>query len=359
MPLAGPYAPPADSRFRRFARSARERLFLTSDRLGVNAAIAQSRWRQERLLILCYHGVSILDEHLWDELFVSPELLDRRLRWLRRHKYAILPLDEAVERLYAGELPPKAVALTFDDGLHDFSARAMPVLGAHSAPATVYVTTFYVAHRLPVFNPTVSYLMWKGAGREFSVPGMGQPLRAPAREDRDARNALRDRIIAHRDEAGVDVREQHAWLEQMASALRVDFTELMENRILQLMTPGELAGLDRSLVDLQLHTHRHRTPKDRDLFQRELDDNRQALAPFGDTDGLRHFCYPSGQYTAEQVQWLAENGVVSATTCDPGLATRASRPLLLPRLIDSELLTDAKFGAWASGTGALLSSAAR
>ena len=32
---------------------------------GIFSLVKNSRWRQQRLLILCYHGTSLEDEHLW------------------------------------------------------------------------------------------------------------------------------------------------------------------------------------------------------------------------------------------------------------------------------------------------------
>jgi hypothetical protein len=52
-----------------------------------------------------------------------------------------------------------------------------------------------------------------------------------------------------------------------------------------------------------------------------------------------HLCYPSGVYRAGYVPALAREGIASATTCDPGLASSKSEPLLLPRLVDTSLLS--------------------
>jgi peptidoglycan/xylan/chitin deacetylase (PgdA/CDA1 family) len=359
MSSSGPYTPPAESSLRRLARRLREGVYVASSASGLSSAIAHSKWRRARTLILCYHGVSIDDEHEWSDLYVSAELLDRRLAWLRRHDYNVLSLDEAVQSLAAGALPPKSVVLTFDDGAHDFAVRAMPVLAAHRTPATVYLTTYYVNKRLPVFDTMLSYLMWKGAGREFSIPGMPETFTAPRREQNARREAIQSQIVRHTHAGAVSADEKHAWLRRLAAKLHVDFDRLLELQLLHIMSTDDVKGLDASLIDLQLHTHRHRTPHDRDLFRQEIDDNRAAMASLTEPSRLRHFCYPSGQYTAEQVQWLADLGVNSATTCNPGIATQHDASLLLPRLIDSEQVTDAKFAAWASGFGALLATGAR
>jgi hypothetical protein len=49
---------------------------------------------------------------------------------------------------------------------------------------------------------------------------------------------------------------------------------------------------------------------------------------------------------------LAEAGVISATTCDPGLASQRSTPLLLPRLVDSSFLSPLDVEGWLTGMSA-------
>ena len=49
---------------------------------------------------------------------------------------------------------------------------------------------------------------------------------------------------------------------------------------------------------------------------------------------------------------LDEAGVLSATTCDPGLASRHSAPLLLPRLVDSSFLSTLDVEGWLTGMSA-------
>ena len=93
-------------------------------------------------MILCYHGVSLDDEHEWNPtLYISARTLARRLDALRRLGCTVLSLPEAVDRLYEKSLPKRAVVLTFDDGYYDFKAKALPLLEARGYPATVYVAT--------------------------------------------------------------------------------------------------------------------------------------------------------------------------------------------------------------------------
>ena len=66
----------------------------------------------------------------------------------------------------------------------------------------------------------------------------------------------------------------------------------------------------------------------------------------------RHFCYPSGVYRAEFLPWLREAGVQTATTCDPGLASSQTEPLLLPRLVDTSNLSALDVEGWMTGMSA-------
>src|SRR6185436_11655546 len=99
------------------------------------------------------------------------------------------------------------------------------------------------------------------------------------------------------------------------------------------MSAREISELASQGVDIQLHTHRHRTPRERELFLREIEDNRKSIRNFTGK-AASHFCYPSGDYDPAFLPWLKEAGVVSATTCETGLASRQCDPLLLPRMLD-------------------------
>src|ERR1700676_4709442 len=81
---------------------------------GVFRLVGDSEWRKNRLLILCYHGISRNDEHLWrPSLYMQPEVLRQRLEILKRGNYNVVPLGEGLQRLQAGNLPSRSVAITF------------------------------------------------------------------------------------------------------------------------------------------------------------------------------------------------------------------------------------------------------
>ena len=334
----------------------KEVLYRIASALGLFALVRDSRWRRNRVLILCYHGVSVDDEHVWDPaLYMTQDKLRQRLQMLRDGAYHILPLAEAMRRLYDGTLPPRSVALTFDDGAVDFERRALPVLREFNAPATLYLTTYYSVRRLPVFDTVLPYVLWKGreSGGDvapFCASAQALPVSTSA-ERGEANTRLREFARAR----ALDAEAKNELVSRIAAALGVDFQDIISRELLHIMSPDVVRALPRELVDVQLHTHRHRTPRDREQFLREIRDNVAIMRELrGEATVLDHFCYPSGEYFGEFFEWLRESGVRYATTCIPDLASRSADPLLIPRFVDTMGQSDLAFEAWVSGFAGLL-----
>jgi peptidoglycan/xylan/chitin deacetylase (PgdA/CDA1 family) len=319
--------------------------------LGVFRLACDSRWRRERLLILCHHGVSQEDEHLWrPALYIEPKRLGQRLEILKQGEYNVLPLEPALQRLYAGELPPRSVVLTFDDGTYDFYAQAYPRLKHYGFPVTVYQTTYYSDRQMPVFNLICSYMLWKRRGTVLDK-GNELGLKPPMDLGSEAsRRAIVRSLLEISERENLSGLQKNEVAGRLASLLDLDYGSFQSKRILHLMSPEEIAELAKNGVDFQLHTHRHRTPTDEALFRKEIQDNRQRLREI--TGKLpTHFCYPSGIYDARFFPWLAEEKITSATTCDPGLATARTNPLRLPRFVDTTGRTEVEFESWLTGVG--------
>jgi peptidoglycan/xylan/chitin deacetylase (PgdA/CDA1 family) len=322
--------------------------------VGAFRAVHDSAWRRSRLLILAYHGVSLDDEHLWNgSLYVSPELFRSRMLALKRSGASVLPLGEAVERLYAGDLPERAVVITFDDGNYDFRARAFPVIEEFGFPVTLYLTTFYARFNRPVFDVFCSYLLWKGRTRRLGLRALaGRDEEFDLAEAR-ARTAVTTLLRGFARDRRLSAEEKDELLRKLAAQLGVDYEELAERRVLHLLKPEEARAVAAAGADVQLHTHRHRTPLDRALFRREVEENRAEILSMTGCEAA-HFCYPSGVYDRAFLPWLEELGVRSATTCDVGYASPESERLLLPRLLDTSELSGVEFEAWLTGVAAAL-----
>jgi peptidoglycan/xylan/chitin deacetylase (PgdA/CDA1 family) len=318
---------------------------------GASRVLSGSRWRRHRLLILCYHGVSMYDEHEWGDLYISPKTFRRRMEFVARARYNVLPLSEAVHRLQNGTLPDRAVVITFDDGFHDFFSVAFPIIESFGYPVTLYLTTYYVEFNRPVFDPMCSYLLWKGRHKQqLEWPEVFAAPIALDDASRQRATAMIEQFAISRKLSG---REKDGLLARLAGHLNIDYQDLCCRRVLHLITPEEARELAARGVDLQYHTHRHRVYRSRERMFAELQDNRRRIAMFTSSEP-RHFCYTGGFYLPEHPEYLKEYGMLSATTCKTGLCTARTNPLLLPRLVDTMGLSGLEFRAWLAGTAALL-----
>jgi peptidoglycan/xylan/chitin deacetylase (PgdA/CDA1 family) len=101
------------------------------------------RWAQSRVrpscIVLGYHRVADATSDLFEQC-VSPRNFDEQMEVLRRIANP-LPLEDLVQRVTAGELPPRAVGVTFDDAYADLGDHAIPSLRRVEVPATVFAVS--------------------------------------------------------------------------------------------------------------------------------------------------------------------------------------------------------------------------
>jgi peptidoglycan/xylan/chitin deacetylase (PgdA/CDA1 family) len=306
------------------------------------------------LHILCYHGFQVADEcQFRPQLFISEATFADRLKHLAEGGFTVLPLGEAVDRLRTGRLPRRAVVITIDDGFSSTLSVAARNLSAAHMPATVYVTTYYVQKDSPVFRLAVQYIFWKAGasvtGEALSRLQSAWPMMKLGPEAADAMWS----VIGY-GEALPTEGDRQTLLKHCADALGQDLGPLVADRRLSLLSESEVAELSAQGFDIQLHTHRHRFPRDDEQAAcREITENREILEKIT-RRAVDHFCYPSGIFSSRQWPWLERLGVLSATTCLAGV-NRSSTPMFgLTRFLDSEAIAAVEFRAELSGFNELI-----
>ncbi len=317
---------------------------------ALSRAISRSNWRQQRLLILCYHGVAAgeqLESH--SGMFLPAGMFARRMEILAESGCTVLPLQEALQLLRQGKLPPNSVAITFDDGWADFPVHAFPVLQKYGFPATVYLTTYYCQFNRPLFRFALAHMMWKLRAQVVDNAALGWLPRQLDFRNETTRNDLLKRVDDYAKQHNLSGKQKDELAAKFAGAIGFDYAALCRERLFNLMSPDEVAQMAHAGVDIQLHSHRHRTPLDRTRFVDEIRENMKRVEEMTGMAERVHFCYPSGAVRPEFLPWLREAGVKSATTSIHGLASRKSDVFLLPRFLDHHRLTDNEFVSWVSG----------
>ena len=321
----------------------------TAKTLGLFAL--SRRLMRGKLRILCYHGVSLMDEEKFvPRLFITPGEFERRMDFLAAAGYDVLSLDAALNRLKAGTLPADPVVITIDDGFYSVYKLAMPVLERHRFPAVLYLTSYYFEKGVPIFNLVVDYMFWTTTKTGADLGSLGVP-EIPAGmatfPDTASKERLANTIIAYGN--SLDGKDKRATLARaLGELLEVSYETLEHNRILSLIDAEELAALRNAGIEIELHTHRHDLPPETDKAVEAIELNRKAVEPYLPAP-MRHFCYPSGVWSREHWPALAASGVESATTCETGLVYPTTEMFALPRILDSARVSQIEFEAELSG----------
>ena len=304
---------------------------------------------RKKLRILCYHNFALADVPEWEKLLtIDARTFEERMTYLAERGYTVLGLDEAVDGLAAGGLPDLPTVITIDDGWFNIKRYAHGILERRSFPYTIYVSSHYSKHQVPLFNISMQHVFKATRRRSARLDGLNLPFDANVDLSDEARaNEIRDRIIDY-GHTRLNPEERRDLLVGVAELLDVDFGPLDHQRAYHFVSASEIRDLVADGVDIQMHAYRHVWPMDRERALKELADDRAYLEPLvGKT--LRHFCYPSGIYDESQFSYLTDANVKSATTCESGLNDADTHQFALKRFLDSDDIHALEFEAEMTG----------
>ncbi len=320
-------------------------------------------------LILTYHRVAPSRTDPFG-LCVSADRFDAQLRLLRRRAHP-LPLAELAARARTGRLPPRAVAITFDDGYPDTLEDALPILERHEMPATVFVCTGLSPRHEYWWEELTSLLLRPGRlPRRLRFRQDGRDcIRELGRDMRyGAAAAARDR--RWRAFSGTHPTRRHALFEELWQVLRALSLPARERLMRRLRTWAilperrtqararplwrpEIRALAASpVVEIGAHTATHPVlaslpPEEQ---WREIEESKRRLEATLGTS-VRAFAYPYGArgcYTRETVALVREAGFQLACSTRPGHVKRGSNGFALPRAAVGNW-SAAAFSRWLDG----------
>lgn len=276
-----------------------------------------------RLSVLIFHRVLAKPDPLFPGE-PDAECFDQILNWMKVW-FNVLPLDKAIERLKQGTLPPRAAAITFDDGYADNYHVALPILERHSLSATVFVATGFLD----------GGIMWNDA--------LIESVRHTSQQELDLRNVnLGIHPVATRVQKQSTIAKlisQIKYLEAEQRSLLVDECVKASGAPLPrelMMTSDEVIALRKRGMLVGAHTVSHpilaSTPADE--AKREIIKSKQILEELLD-EPISLFAYPNGKpnadYTHLHRNMVEEAGFSAAMSTAWGTANMATDIFQLPR----------------------------
>nr|WP_229520728.1 MULTISPECIES: polysaccharide deacetylase family protein [unclassified Massilia] len=287
-------------------------------------ALAPAEAGKRRLCIVNYHRIL----HKPDPLLDSEPTVDT-FRWqmdLLASCFNVLPLGEAITRLGNGSLPPRAVAITFDDGYRTVHELALPILRERGLPATVFVTSGHIEDESSMWNDVILEAVRRSHDSAIDLRDIGMdvyPL-ADTAQCKASAAAMTERCKYLTPEA------RDTMLRRLQQLAREDLTQHL------MLTADMIRELMQYRIEIGGHTVTHPilARLDDDRAFREIADGKHHLERVTGRP-VELFAYPNGKqgvdFDQRHVEMVKSAGYRAAFTTAVGAASGRDHPYQLPR----------------------------
>ena len=244
-----------------------------------------------------------------------------------RNIFNIIPLDDAVNSLRAGNLSPRTACITFDDGYADWLTGVVPVLERYSLHATFFVTTgqFF---GLPMWNERILHAVAHAPiGVDWlALPGLTLPP-MPVDTVAGKRHVIRtlDHLFKYKTTT-----ERDFLLLELERLTQADIAAVPK------MAADDLRAIHSKGFGIGSHTTTHPilTRCSRDQALDEMVESREQLESIIQGK-VTAFAYPNGapnkDFWPEHIELVKQAGYTCAVTTSRGVATSASSVFQIPR----------------------------
>jgi peptidoglycan/xylan/chitin deacetylase (PgdA/CDA1 family) len=300
---------------------------------GLRTARLGARWLRSRLarkaVILGYHRIA---DTPWDPfgLSVSPLHFAEHLEAIRDHGNPI-SMQDFVEGIEAGDLPQRAIVVTFDDGYVDNLTLARPLLDRQRVPATIFVISGLLgrecwwdelARRFAPSSPLPRSISIEGSENESRcrLPQSGDP--------QDRLQALHEvhRVLMSRPQEAVNTA-----LEQIRETAPPDSGREPLHRCVNGEELRELAS--DALIEIGAHTHTHRPLSTLSEGQQRSEITRgKTMLEQLLKKPVQSFSYPHGSRSQSLSGLVRAAGFRCACASHPDVVLRQADLYNLPRL---------------------------
>lgn len=282
--------------------------------------------RESSGLILMYHR--IVRHEPAGRLAVTLEHFEEHLRVLRHSGYTVLPLATLAAAAARRDLPPRAVALTFDDGYADHLEDTTELLTRYAVPATFFIVGRALAPGYRFWWDTLGAIF---ASDRWLPPTLTLSWRSHLIELRTATEAER-----------VDAQTR---VTQLCYEASLEERDQLMTRLLTwggyASTPGrprpitaaelcDLAAVPGAAIGVHTENHLWLPSQPAVVQQQEMSACRQRLEGLLGT-AITSLAYPYGAHDAHTIELARQMGFLLAVTTAASHVTPGENLLRLPR----------------------------
>lgn len=277
-----------------------------------------------RLSILTFHRVHPLSDTIFPD---EPDAayFDRLMNFVAR-SFNVMTLGNAASRLAQGNLPSRALVITFDDGYADNADVALPILQRHGLTATFFVSTgFLDGGRM--WNDSVIECVRACRQPEIDLEPFGLG-RCPLADAKERRNAIAQLLPSIKYLSLVEREKAIGTLQRVCGVTDLP-TSLM-------MSTKQVQEMHRAGMEIGAHTVHHPilTTLSASEAEFEISEGRNKLQSIIDAP-VDIFAYPNGKpgrdYDDTHVLLLKKLGFRCAVSTASGVGRPGDDLYQLPR----------------------------
>jgi len=301
-----------------------------------------------RLVVFVYHNVKQQSDYSADRPShyqirpeVTAETLSAHLHVVKS-LFPVLPLEEALNGLFSGQLERDSAAITFDDGYRSFKHLVLPILQDLNLPATMFLATDYVGQSQFYWWDELNQIIFQLRDVDVDPAKLGSVLGA---QRTAAWFSLRSTLPGCRN----FLEEVESEFRYMSKSFRSDgiaaLRELLPADRRALLRPEEILTWDdvRELsahsIDWGSHTCSHcgfgdESPQ---TLLRELEESKATIER-ETSRRVTSFAYPyggDGDSYRQTLELVRKSGYQYARTMIPGFNDRRCGRLLLSAAVIS------------------------
>ena len=265
---------------------------------------------KSQVAIITYHRVGPKNDD-WSLEPTPPHLFKQQMEYYFKN-YEIISLDELAQYIREGKsLPPKAIAITFDDGYLDNYLYAYPFLKAHHIPATIFLITGHVESNTLFWWDKIGYILHHMNISQFNLNELGNFSLHPNKDKSRVHSEIADALKLISEDRKCFL------INKLSEISGVDIPSNLAKGLI--LSWDQIKEMSNNGISFGAHSVNHpiltNIPLKRakwEIIQSKIDIENVL------NKDVSAFSYPNGNYNTELISIVKESGFNCAVSFTPG-----------------------------------------
>lgn len=281
----------------------------------------RSKITNSQTIILNYHRIGPMNDN-WIIKPLHHKIFEKQVEYLSKN-YEIISLKSLSEMLINGNVPKKAVVITFDDGYKDNYEYAYPVLKKYDIPATIFLTTGPIEQKKLYWWDEINYALFNTDLKSMDITNIGTfKLISEIDKSKAAYNIVEKLKTIQND-------KKMSITENIINLSGVNIPEKLGKK--HILSWNEIKKMDKNGIDFGAHTVNHPilTNITLDEAKWEIEGSKYLIEETLERK-INSFAYPNGKnndFNEDILSLVKKSGFNCSVSFLPGLIKNSVKEL--------------------------------